>query len=43
MRCNLLVKLSLGEGFEEIASSIFEYAGLYNHYVINSGFDYVHD
>jgi hypothetical protein len=39
----LFVKLSLREGFEEIASCVFEYAGLYDDYAINSGFDYVHD
>ena len=39
---NLLVKLSLREGLEEIASGVFEDAGLYDDYAINGGFDYVH-
>ena len=39
---NLLVELSLREGLEKIASSIFKDAGLYNDYAINGGFDYVH-
>jgi hypothetical protein len=39
---NFLVELSLREGLEEIASSVFEDAGLYNDYAINGGFDYFH-
>ena len=38
----LLVELPLGEGFEEIASRIFEDSGLDYQDAINGGFDYVH-
>lgn len=38
----LLIELSLGEGFEEIASRIFEYAGLYDEYSIYFCFNNVH-
>ena len=38
----LLVELPLGEGFEEVSTSVFEYAGLNYQDAIYSGFDYVH-
>ena len=38
----LLVKLPLGEGLEEITTSICEYAWLNNHDTIYCGFYYVH-
>lgn len=39
---NFLIELSLREGLEEIASGVFEDAGLYDDYAIDGGFDYVH-
>ena len=38
----LLIELPLGEGFEEVATSIFEYAGLDYQDAIDGGFDNVH-
>ena len=38
----LFVELSLGEGFEEVASGVGKYAGLNYQDAIYSGFDYVH-
>ena len=39
---HLLIELSLRDGFEEIASRIFENAGLNYQNAIYGGFDYVH-
>ena len=41
-RTYLFIELPLGEGFEEIASRIFKYAGLDSHYAVYGGFDYIH-
>lgn len=38
----LLVELPLGEGFEEVATRIFEYTGLDYQDAIDGGFDNVH-
>jgi hypothetical protein len=40
---DFLVEFSLREGFEEIASGIFEDARFYDQYAINGGFDNVHN
>ena len=41
-RRDLIFKLSLAETLEEVAASITEEAWLYNEYVFNISFDYIH-
>lgn len=41
-RSYILVKLSLGEIFEEITTRVFKYVWLNNYNAINGGFNYFH-
>ena len=40
---NLLIKLSLAEALEEVATRVAEEAWLYNEYAFYISFDYIHD